>query len=88
VCPVRYELGLYIQEYDILHSHRRGNLKCYIVNCLLRKRDGCDVSQTSGPPTPVRNRFTFKALVVNQFDDVVIGSHGEQMVPSPGTGMQ
>jgi hypothetical protein len=27
---VRYELGFYIQEDGILHSHRRGNLRCYI----------------------------------------------------------
>jgi hypothetical protein len=26
---VRYELGFYIPEDDILHSHRRGNLKSY-----------------------------------------------------------
>jgi hypothetical protein len=27
VSPVRYELGFYILEYDIRHSHCRGNLK-------------------------------------------------------------
>jgi hypothetical protein len=31
VSPVRYELGFYIPEYDILHSHRRENLRSYIV---------------------------------------------------------
>jgi hypothetical protein len=31
VSPVRYEVGFYIPEDDILHSHRRGNLKSY--NC-------------------------------------------------------
>jgi hypothetical protein len=30
VSPVRYELGLYIPEDDILHSNRRENLKSYI----------------------------------------------------------
>jgi hypothetical protein len=30
VSPVRYELGLYIPEDDILHSHCRENLKSYI----------------------------------------------------------
>jgi hypothetical protein len=30
VSPVRYELGFYIQEEDILHSYRRENLKSYI----------------------------------------------------------
>jgi hypothetical protein len=29
--PVRYELGFYIPEEGILHSHRRGDLKCYIA---------------------------------------------------------
>jgi hypothetical protein len=27
VSPVKYELGFYISEGDILHSHRRENLK-------------------------------------------------------------
>jgi hypothetical protein len=31
VSPVKYELGSYIPEDYILHSHRRGNLKSYIV---------------------------------------------------------
>jgi hypothetical protein len=29
--PVGYELGFYIPEEGILHSHRRENLKSYIV---------------------------------------------------------
>jgi hypothetical protein len=28
--PVRYELGFYIPEDDILHTHRRENLKSYL----------------------------------------------------------
>jgi hypothetical protein len=31
VSPVRYELGFHIPEDDILHSHRRENLKSYIA---------------------------------------------------------
>jgi hypothetical protein len=31
VSPVRYELGFYISEDDILHSHRRENLKSDII---------------------------------------------------------
>jgi hypothetical protein len=31
VSPVRYEMGFYIPEGGILLSHRRENLKCYIV---------------------------------------------------------
>jgi hypothetical protein len=30
VSPVRYELGFYIPEDDILHSHRRENFKSYM----------------------------------------------------------
>jgi hypothetical protein len=29
--PVKYELGFYIPGEDILHSHRRENLKSYIA---------------------------------------------------------
>jgi hypothetical protein len=31
VSPVKYELGFYIPESDIFHSHRRENLKSYIA---------------------------------------------------------
>jgi hypothetical protein len=31
VSPVKYELGFYIPEDDILHSHRREKLKSYTV---------------------------------------------------------
>jgi hypothetical protein len=31
VSPVKCELGFYIPEDDILHSHRRENLKSYIA---------------------------------------------------------
>jgi hypothetical protein len=30
VSPVRFELGFYIPEDDILHSHRRENFESYI----------------------------------------------------------
>jgi hypothetical protein len=29
--PVRYELGFYIPEDDILHSYRRENLKPFMI---------------------------------------------------------
>jgi hypothetical protein len=31
VSPVKYELGFYIPEDGILHSHHRENLKSYIA---------------------------------------------------------
>jgi hypothetical protein len=30
VSPVKYELAIYIPQDDILHSHRRENLKSYL----------------------------------------------------------
>jgi hypothetical protein len=35
VSPVRYELGFYIPEDGILHSHRRENLRSYRLYCIL-----------------------------------------------------
>jgi hypothetical protein len=31
VSPVKYELGFYIPEDGILHSHRREDLKSYVL---------------------------------------------------------
>jgi hypothetical protein len=40
VSPVRYELGFYIPEEDILYSHRRENLKHYtaLTSWVLKRR--------------------------------------------------
>jgi hypothetical protein len=46
VFPARYELGSYIPEDRILHSHRRENLKYYIALTgwsMKRRRVSCDV---------------------------------------------
>jgi hypothetical protein len=32
VSPMRYEQGFYIPEDGVLHSHRRENLKSYVIN--------------------------------------------------------
>jgi hypothetical protein len=42
--PVRYELGFYIPEDDILHSHRRENLKSYIALTGWTLQRRCNVS--------------------------------------------
>jgi hypothetical protein len=34
VSAVKYELGFYIPEDDILHNHRRENLKSYIEDVM------------------------------------------------------
>jgi hypothetical protein len=39
VSAVKYELGFYIPEDDIPHSHRRMNLKSYLqLDCLYRQQ--------------------------------------------------
>jgi hypothetical protein len=39
VSPVKYELGFYIPEDDILHSHRRENIKSYTLLMDLHSRE-------------------------------------------------
>jgi hypothetical protein len=47
--PVRYELGFYIPKDDILHSHRRENLKSYTLSmCPLQTRFLPQNIQTGG----------------------------------------
>jgi hypothetical protein len=44
VSHVRYVLDFYIPEDDILHSHRRENLKSYITNlCFLNDAAGSEM---------------------------------------------
>jgi hypothetical protein len=38
VSPVKYEIGFYIPEDGILHSHRRDNIKSYISLLLEEKQ--------------------------------------------------
>jgi hypothetical protein len=42
--PVKYELGSYIPEDAILHSHRRENLKSYIALTGWPLQQRCNVS--------------------------------------------
>jgi hypothetical protein len=71
VSPVKYELGFYITEDNILHSHRRGNLKPYKV--LIWKHSEQSVRITSEPKienevlTSVR-----RTLGLNVFSTVAI----------------
>jgi hypothetical protein len=39
VSPVKYELGIYIPEDGILHSHYRENLKSYNINIVDMKNE-------------------------------------------------
>jgi hypothetical protein len=44
--PVRHELGIYIQEDGILHSHRRKNLQSnIIIICKIRGFHGGDYKE-------------------------------------------
>jgi hypothetical protein len=47
VSPVKYELGIYIPEDDILHSHRSENLKSYMLGSCLRSVGFRDVVEPS-----------------------------------------
>jgi hypothetical protein len=44
VSPVKYELGFYVLEDDILHSHCRENLKSYIALTAWTLYRRCNVS--------------------------------------------
>jgi hypothetical protein len=49
VSPVKYELGFYIPEDDNLHSHRRENLKSYLIIvctnvCMARALNACPIA--------------------------------------------
>jgi hypothetical protein len=43
VSPVKYELGVYIPEDGILHSHRRDSLKSYTGYEGLRQQSSEDI---------------------------------------------
>jgi hypothetical protein len=45
--PVRYELGFYIPEDDVLHSHRRDNLKPYTLSDLVKFTENLFCKATS-----------------------------------------
>jgi hypothetical protein len=47
VSPVKYELGFYIPEDDILHSHRRENLK-FSTDLFLSSDEGSETPTQLG----------------------------------------
>jgi hypothetical protein len=46
VFPVKYELGFYMPEDDILHSHRREMLSSYITSLFVVVNDKLTVFHT------------------------------------------
>jgi hypothetical protein len=74
--PVRYELGFYIPEDAILHSHRRENLKSYNTTSRLRSRSNNfrlhthwtaphDNIRVAAPNTRVTNKMRITSINVD-----------------------
>jgi hypothetical protein len=55
VSPVRYELGFYIPEDGILHSHRRENLISYTVDVIIYITNNVHAGSYSIPLLMKRN---------------------------------
>jgi hypothetical protein len=67
VSPVRYELGFYIPEDAILHSHCRENLKSYMVlmlSIILHAFLFCVISATRPAHLILLNRILWRAVPV------------------------
>jgi hypothetical protein len=65
VSPVKYELGFYIPEDDILHSHCREDLKSYIALtdwALLLRRNASPVRYELGFISQKATFFIFTAV--------------------------
>jgi hypothetical protein len=69
VSPVRHELGFYIPEYGILHSHRRENLKSYIPlkHQYLSAIDATTSQKTAVSSTFLRYKYGITADVSSLF---------------------
>jgi hypothetical protein len=70
VSPVRYELGFYIPEEGILHSHRHEDLKSYIALTSLSLYRSRNVS-------PVRYELGFYIP-----EDAILHSHHHEYLKS------
>jgi hypothetical protein len=70
VSPVKYELGYYIPEDAILHSHRRENLKSYIALTGWTLKMRCNVS-------PVKYELGFSIP-----EDGILHSHRRENLKS------
>jgi hypothetical protein len=76
VLPVKYEQGFYIPEDDILHSHRRENLKSYMMFIIFRNT--CD-----GPKyisVKLRARKALQSLSILNISVVFLQSRGSVVV--------
>jgi hypothetical protein len=71
VSPVKYELGFYIPEDAILHSHRRENLKSYIFQESLenqKKNNEYFTLLVMFVLNPILTVFKYSCLVVSGID--------------------
>jgi hypothetical protein len=84
VSLVKYELGFYIPEDDILHSHRRENLKSYLNRPLISglQTETITLSSSSSSVSHEVKRILFQAqyssenLVVPEIELGTSGSVG------------
>jgi hypothetical protein len=58
--PVKYELGFYISEDDILHSHRRENLKSLLPIAVYLKQNVSEMVHVFWDSVPKR-RFKLES---------------------------
>jgi hypothetical protein len=66
VSPVRYKLGFYIPEDDILHSYSREILRCYMDVVLSRAR--CGVTYKAVDSDLKLDLFAFLATTTNYYN--------------------
>jgi hypothetical protein len=59
--PVKYELGFYIPEYDIFHSHCCENLKSYI-QCLCWSQETAQEEYRELLGTVIQGKNAFQRL--------------------------
>jgi hypothetical protein len=75
VSPVKYELGFYIPEEVILHSHRRENLNSYnILHSLYNTKLSIQKYPHKGPWRPIGLRCFEDFSLDNRLTDGVLYS--------------
>jgi hypothetical protein len=66
VSAVRWELGFYILEDGILHSHRRENLKSYVTE-IIEDRARLEPVLDPHPPSPITALILWACLPLSTF---------------------
>jgi hypothetical protein len=82
VSPVKYKLGFYIPEDDILHSHSRENLKSYI-----EKKVACDGEvRRRNEGFAELNFYTIQQFPKNH--GIAVGIDGDHKLDNTGGGFR